>query len=222
MPNEELKPTATPGTWLCSSHSAPQLDSGALDRRHAPHLVRIALSGTHAVGKSTLSADLHEELAAYAFVDEPYYQLLDEGHIFADTPSVDDIVAQLERSIVKLRSERATDVLYDRCPADFLAYLSALEAHDSVREWLGPAGDALRALDLIVFVPIEQPDRIADAADADRLRRTVDALLREMLVEDSCGFDRPILSVHGPATARARQVVAAIQQRGFHTRDGAV
>ena len=184
--------------------------------------MRIALSGTHAVGKSTLLVDLRDELAAYACVDEPYYQLLDEGHIFADSPSVDDFVAQLERSIDRLSSERATDVLYDRCPADFLAYLSVLQAHESVREWLGPAKHALQTLDLIVFVPVEQPDRIAAAAAADRLRRKVDVCLRDILLDDSYGFNRSMISVHGSAAERVSQVVAAIQQRDFHTRLRAV
>jgi hypothetical protein len=184
--------------------------------------MRIALSGTHAVGKSTLMADLHQELAGYGLVDEPYVELRDEGHIFADRPSVEDFLTQLERSIAQLTSDRAPDVLYDRCPADFLAYLTALKAQDSIREWITPTTHALSTLDLIVFVPIERPDRIADAAGADRLRRNVDVVLREILLEDSYGFDRPVITVHGSATARVRQVVAAMQQRGFRNRAGAV
>jgi predicted ATPase len=176
--------------------------------------VRIALSGSHAVGKSTLIADLHQELPAYKMVDEPYYQLLDEGHIFADRPSVEDLLTQLERSIAQLTSDRAADVLYDRCPADFLAYLSAFKAHDSVGEWITPATDALRTLDLIVFVPIEQPDRIADVAAADSLRRNVDTHIREMLLDDSFGFDRPVIEVQGSPVARAREVLSKIQESG--------
>lgn len=192
--------------------SARPWDSSALDRRHA-RLVRIALSGTHTVGKSTLIADLHQELAAYKMVDEPYYELLNEGHIFADGPSAEDFLTQLDRSIARLTSDRAADVLYDRCPADFLAYLSALGAHDSVSEWLAFANDALGTLDFIVFVPMEQPDRIAGAAGADRLRRRVDILLREILLEDGYGFARPIITVHGSEGTRVRQVLAALQRR---------
>ncbi|MGH7639130.1 MAG: AAA family ATPase, partial [Gemmatimonadaceae bacterium] len=109
-----------------------------------------------------------------------------------------------------LTSAQVADVIYDRCPADFLAYLSALGAHDSVSEWLRPAADALATLDLIVFVPIEQPDRIADVAGADRLRRNADALLREILVEDDYEFGRPVVRVNGSPTERARQVVDAM------------
>lgn len=172
--------------------------------------MRIAISGTHAVGKSTLIADLRQQLPAYKIVDEPYYELLDEGHIFADRPSVEDFETQLERSIARLTSDRAVDVLYDRCPADFLAYLSALGAHDSVRDWLAPVADSLRTLDLIVFVPIEEADRIHDVAGTDRLRRKVDVLLRKMLLEDDSGFARPVMSVSGSPMERAKQCVTTI------------
>ena len=184
--------------------------------------MRIALSGTHAVGKSTLVADLHEALPTYKAIAEPYYQLLDEGEVFADNPSVDDFVTQLERSISTLTSEHAAEILCERCPADFLAYLGALGADDYIREWLIPAADALRTLDLIVFVPIEQPDRIAGIPGSDRLRRPVDALLREILIEDSYGFDRPVLAVHGSQDARVKQVIAALKQRGPQTGSSAV
>lgn len=192
----------------------PLVDSGALDRRHASSFVRIALSGTHAVGKSTLAADLHEALPTYKVIAEPYYELLDEGEVFADNPSVDDFVAQLERSIARLTSDLAADILCERCPADFLAYLGALRADDSIREWLVPAGDALNTLDLVVFVPIEQPDRIAGLPRSDRLRRPVDALLREILIEDSYGFTPPAIAVHGSEDARVKQVLAALKERG--------
>jgi hypothetical protein len=185
-------------------------------------LVRIALSGSHAVGKSTLIADLQRELAHYKTVDEPYYELIDEGHIFSDRPSVEDYLTQLERSIAELTSEHAADVLYDRCPADFLAYLDALKANDTVRERLAPVGDALRRLDLIVFVPIEQPDRIAGVPAAPSLRRRVDTLLREMLLDDSYGFDLPVIGIRGSRPARVKQVVAAMQERGFDASSGTV
>ena len=176
--------------------------------------MRIALSGSHAVGKSTLIAELHDKLPAYETVDEPYYELLDEGHLFADRPSAEDLLRQLERSIAQLTTSRAADVLYDRCPADFLAYLSALKEHDCVREWITPATDALMTLDLIVFVPIEQPDRIADFAGAGRLRRDVDTLMREMLLADSFGFGRPVIQVHGSPGTRAKLVLAALRASG--------
>jgi predicted ATPase len=184
--------------------------------------VRIALSGAHAVGKTSLVAELRQQLNGYEAVDEAYCELLDEGHGFADPPSVYDFLAQLDHSIARLRSDHGAHRLYDRCPADFLAYLAAAKAHDAARERLGAASEALRTLDLIVFVPIERPDRIASTHGADRLRARVDALLREILIDDSYGFGRPVVEVHGSVAVRAKQVTSAIQEHDPATRLRAV
>lgn len=92
--------------------------------------VRIAISGTHFSGKSTLVEELSRKLPGYLAVEEPYYLLADEGYDFPEQPSAEDYQAQLQRSIESL-GEGEADVLFDRCPADFLAYLLAHEESDA-------------------------------------------------------------------------------------------
>jgi hypothetical protein len=174
--------------------------------------MRIAVAGTHAVGKSTLLVELSRALGHHEIVDEPYYELMDEGHEFADVPAVDDFVAQLDHSIGRLSSERPPDVLYDRCPADFLAYLVALRAEAAIQDRLTRAREALATLDLVVFVPIEDPDRIESSDPEDRLRGKVDAILREMLVDDSYGLGVPVVEVHGSPLLRTQQLLAILQR----------
>jgi predicted ATPase len=172
--------------------------------------MRIALSGTHAVGKSTLAQGLGDVLSGYQIVEEPYYALLDEGHSFSAEPTAEDFEIQLERSIMSLAGVLAERVLFDRCPADYLAYLSALPNTDAstLERGVSSAQNVLGGLDLIVFVPIEQPDRIeVPAIEGRRLRKRVDATLREMLVDDAWGFGIPVLEVRGTPEARVRSVV---------------
>lgn len=172
--------------------------------------MRIAVSGTHAAGKSTLVAGLAEVMPGYTLVEEPYYTLLDEGHPFAAEPAAEDFEIQLERSIMSLAGMPAERVLFDRCPADFLAYLAVLPGVDpaTLAYWTSTARDVVGDLDLIVFVPIERPDRIrVPAEEGRRLRARVDATLREMLVEDGWGFGIPVLEVCGTPDERVRAVV---------------
>ena len=169
--------------------------------------MRIALSGSHAVGKTSLLHELQRRLPGYETIEEPYAELLLTGHEFRDPPSADDFVAQLEHSISRISSDSGTDRIFDRCPADFLAYLAA--TNFETREWISAAHDALSTIDLIVFVPIEQPDRISPGISYARQRNRVDELLREMLMDDSYGFARPVIEVHGSVEARARQVTSA-------------
>jgi predicted ATPase len=170
--------------------------------------MRIAISGAHGTGKSTLLELLVERLPEYAVVEEPYQLLLDDGHDFSDQPEAEDFVAQLARSIEALE-EPATDVIFDRCPADFIAYLTALGA--DAAEWLPQARAALQTLDLIVFVPIETPDRIALAEEEDlRLRRKVDRALQELLLDDELEAGIDVLVVTGSPEARVDTVLQRV------------
>ena len=88
--------------------------------------MRVAVSGSHGTGKSTLVRELAQRLAAFTALDEPYYLLADEGHAFGDPPTSDDFELLFDRSITLLTAPSGADMLFDRCPADYLAYLTAL------------------------------------------------------------------------------------------------
>ncbi|MFY2559298.1 AAA family ATPase [Corallococcus terminator] len=172
--------------------------------------MRIAVSGAHRVGKSTLVEELSDLLPDYVTVDEPYHQLEEEGYEFAESPSVEDFEAQLTRSLENL-DEGARDVLFDRCPVDFIGYLLAHEDSDAfdVDAWLPRVRAALQKLDLIVFVGIERPDRVALSASDDKaLRLAVDEKLKELLLDGAYAFEVEVLEVEGPVSARAKQVLS--------------
>jgi len=182
--------------------------------------VRIAFSGSHRVGKSTLVASVAEALPRYATVDEPYSLLEEEGYQCSETPSVEDFEAQLERSLAALE-EGQQDVLFDRCPADVLAYLLAHEDAGAFEadEWLERVRQAMQTLDLVVFVPVEDPDRIPVPSHEDvELRLAVHEKLSELLADDALGFDAEVLTVQGDVAARVKQVMAWIQDRAAPAR----
>ena len=174
--------------------------------------MRIAISGSHATGKSTLSRELEKLLVKYELIEEPYHLLEAAGHAFSDPPGDDDFATLVEYSASLYRKHAATDIIFDRSPADYLAYLAAENA-DAIRtEHIAATADALATIDLVVFVPIEQPDRIG-MADAPKLRRRVDRILREMLVERAWPFSPRTIEVSGSSTRRAQQVLDALGPR---------
>jgi hypothetical protein len=171
--------------------------------------MRIAVSGTHFTGKSTLVDDLHDALLNHRVITEPYYLLEDEGYEFSDPPSLEDFEHQLRRSLSLLKS-RDSNIIFDRCPLDFLGYIAALddaEAFDSDR-WLPAITAAMATLNLIVFIPVEAPDRIPLPLGEDlAFRQNVNVKLQEIILDDSLGLDLTTIEATGTRTQRLTTVL---------------
>jgi thymidylate kinase len=176
--------------------------------------MRIAISGSHRTGKSTLMAALVEFLPKYTTVDEPYHQMEEEGYRFSDPPSIDDFAAQMQRSI-ELMAEAGDDVLFDRCPIDFVAYMAVHEDADAVdlNAWLPQVRDAVGSLDLVIFVPVEGRDRIpGTVSDEEESRRAVHEKLQEILVDDPFAFRMEFVEVEGTLQKRVQTVLEYLQR----------
>lgn len=175
--------------------------------------MRIAISGSHRTGKSTLVAALARRMPGAVTVDEPYHLMEDDGHAFAHPPSIEDFEAQLERSIREI-GEAGNEVLFDRCPVDVLAYLSAHPGAASVDldRWHPEVREAMASVDLVVFVPIEEPDRVAfdPSDDEGGMRSEVDERLRELLLDDVLDLGVEVVEVYGDVEARTRMVLDVI------------
>lgn len=181
--------------------------------------MRIAVTGAHGVGKTTLVEDFAAARPGYAAVPEPYWLLAEEGEACLDGASVADLERQLERSCALIADSAAEpDVVFDRCPLDFLAYLDVVSADEGF-EWtphprlLPRIARALARLDLVALVPLAEPDEIAVAIERPRLRRRVDARLRRLLHDDDLGLledGPPVFDVSGPRAARVAKLLAAL------------
>lgn len=183
--------------------------------------MRVAVSGTHCSGKSTLIDAFLSAHTDYVHEPEPYEALNDlYGEGFGAEPSADDFFRQLEYQIERLHQYRLGDrVIFERSPADFVAYLLAL--NDLGRDTADPAvtkqsitaaGNAVVLLDLIVYVPAA--DVPAPESEDPKLRRAVDARLEQILLGDVIGLftnHRPsILELAGTTVQRLRGLEAAL------------
>lgn len=177
--------------------------------------MRIAVSGTHLTGKSTLVEALVERMANHRMVPEPYEILLERGYEFAHPPSVEDFVVQLKRSIASLRRS-APNVIFDRCPLDFVGYLAATEGGErfDVEAWRAPIAAAMATLDLVVSVRIDvMHDPVGRVEDAG-YRVEVDARLQEIVDDDGLDLrgDVEVLPLDGPWDRRVDTVMAYVNE----------
>ena len=175
--------------------------------------MRIAVSGTHRTGKSTLVEQLCLRLPDHAAIAEPYELMLEDGYEFSHPPALEDFEAQLALSL-QLLSERRTNAIFDRCPLDLIGYMLVhpeAEAFD-IEDWRPRVQRALQTLNFLVFVPIEEYDRIV-LASADHSREEVDEALRELLIEDPLELGIEVLEVEGRTAARVKAVLQWVQMR---------
>ncbi|MPZ48044.1 MAG: AAA family ATPase [Dehalococcoidia bacterium] len=173
--------------------------------------LRIAVSGTHGVGKSTLVETLSLRLPHHQIVEESYYVLDDAGYEFSTPPSVDEFKLLFRHELKALR-RRQQNVIFDRCPLDYLGYLFALSEIDSfdLDRWQPTIRRAIGSLDLLVFIPVTpEADALIPRAAYQDLRSAVDDVLREIILDDRFGFcgDVAILDLVGPVHSRAERVM---------------
>ena len=180
--------------------------------------MRIAVTGTHGVGKTTLAEDLATSGSEFNLVPEPYLVFQNDA-TFIDGTNTQDLEEQLDQSCdLILESSDEKDNVFDRCPIDFLAYLDVAAKSEGF-EWTPSSKQLARiqrtveALDLVVFVPLLEDDEITVPIEYPKLRRQVDRRLKSILHDDEFGFLESglrQLEVFGPREKRVATVLASL------------
>jgi ATPase subunit of ABC transporter with duplicated ATPase domains len=180
--------------------------------------MRIAVTGTHGVGKTTLVEDLTGADTQFEVIAEPFIHFQSDG-AFVDGPNTEDFDAELNRScdlILDWTCERPLS--FDRSPHDYIAYLEVLSEAESC-EWAPSAKQlarferALQTLDLLVFVPLLDDDEIAGTIEYPKLRRAIDVRLESILSDDELGLSKmevPVVEVSGGQQHRVLMVIESM------------
>jgi hypothetical protein len=204
--------------------AVPSAGSGGAPRRHAKLSgVRIAISGTHCSGKTTLLEDFIAAHRDYVHEPEPYEWLDVYGEATGDEPTTDDFYRQLELSIDRVRTYgRGARVVAERSPVDFLAYLLALSDLGRVGrdcEMIASAADLVAAgiehIDLLVVLPLNGRDGLAVSESEDiELREAMNDRLVDLISADeyalfTSGSPR-IVEIHGTRDQRLRSLEIAV------------
>ena len=188
--------------------------------------MRIAISGTHFIGKSTFIDDFLKIHPDYIHEIEPYYQLQEEQNIeFSEDPTLEFLLEQLDYSITRLNDfSNQPNVIFDRCPIDFVAYSMyimkqmGVDLNDSVvSERFPDIKEALENLDLIVFFPIIQEHEVDYIAQEDRAyRKAIDKyfkkIYRDEIYDLFPSYDHPkIIEIGGNRKARIEKLETYLQ-----------
>lgn len=159
--------------------------------------MRVAVSGTHGVGKSTLIDAFLQKHPEFVHEPEPYTVMVEDlQEEFSAEPCVEDFLRQLDFNIDRLFQHAANEnVIYERCPVDFLAYIHALDPQTAatVQE---SVIEAIQHLDLIVYLPLEET-----SDEFPKLQRAVDRKLSFIYQKDEIAN---VVEADGPTAQRLR------------------
>lgn len=180
--------------------------------------MRIAVSGTHFIGKSTLIDDFIKLYPHYQHEIEPYYKLQDEKSMeLSLEPSLDSLLEQLDYSIAQLNEcSKEKNVIFDRCPVDFIAYAMCqldqdeIDINDSeVSERFDDVKEALNQLDLILFLPITKENSIDYTEENPAYRRSANKNFKKLYRDEICDifprYGHPkIIEIYGDREKRIK------------------
>lgn len=177
--------------------------------------MRIAVSGTHGVGKSTLIDEFLRRHPEFVHEPEPYAVLVEDlGEEFSAEPCVEDFRRQLEFNLERLDQHAADEnVIYERCPVDFFAYIYVLdpETAEALQQHIS---EAMQHLDLVVYLPL---DRDHGSDDYPKLQRAVDHRLSSIFREDAhkimSATNVTVIEAEGTAAQRLRIIEKAMPSK---------
>lgn len=173
--------------------------------------MRIAVSGSHGAGKSTLIAAFLERRPDYVHEPEAFETVGDDVDFAGDDgPEPEGLHALIEHTVRTVAAYApGARVVHERSPADYVAYAAASRAwpRDERRAFVGEHLPAVRAglacLDVIVLLPL-LAERPARPGEDERFRRRVDEQLRRVLLDDEHDLlgDGPRVVALSPAPSR--------------------
>ena len=178
--------------------------------------MRIVVSGTHASGKSTLISDFALRHPRFTVLPDPF-EVVDDA---AGARDMRSFAAQLRVAADRLTSDdHGVDVIAERGPLDFLAYLLAAaelagtRLDDALLERaMARTTAALSAVDILIVLPLSAADAIDVDDDEDpQLRDLMNDVLLDLLDDaELTGDDLAVVEITGSPAARLALLESAV------------
>ncbi len=185
--------------------------------------MRIVVSGTHCSGKSTLVSDFLAAHRDYTHEPEPWEWLVEVyNESMPEEPDGAGFYRQLEVSVERLRTYRRTaQLIAERCPLDFLAYILALDdlgrdrqAMQLVEPAVELAHLGMEQIDLLIVLPLNHADGIEVPESEDpELRDAMNDRLLDLIASndyDLLGTSQRVVEVRGGRKQRLAALERAI------------
>lgn len=179
-------------------------------------LRRIAVTGTHCTGKTTLITALAAQFQdGFSFTPEVARDLLARGVPMNDGVTVDAYLQYVTEQLFRHRTTNGTLVISDRTLLDLLAYILASGTPSVPSEYISMLRELVlleaRLFSIYIYLPIEFGLVADDVRPHDeQFRLSVDCTIRQLLAE----FGLPYVVVTGDLSERLRAVTRLLEGSG--------
>lgn len=129
--------------------------------------MRIAVSGTQCIGKSTFISDFLSKWTGYKLAGQSCSKFVTEEKISHSQQSSEETQEKILNYLLDntMKYEKTDKVIYDRCPIDNLAYTMWLNCKGKVSDkflekTINLVRESTRFLDIIFYIPITKVSTI--------------------------------------------------------------
>ena len=195
--------------------------------------MRIAISGSHSLGKSTLVQDWISANPSYLHEREPYRALRDWYDIeFRQKSTRLHNGIQLYYSVSRtMRYTNASqEVIFDRAPVDYIAYSQYTANHGTtdiddafVESMIPIVREAIKQFDILIFLPVTDQWQVPMEDDGIRpvdhaYRTEVDTVFKEIYRDGRFDVIPPddaprLIELWGPPEERIEKLAQAIANK---------
>ncbi|MEI6271477.1 MAG: ATP-binding protein [Chloroflexota bacterium] len=196
--------------------------------------MKIALTGTTSIGKSTLINDFIKNWRNYGTPQETYRDILKQKNLKHSSQSSEETQQiVLEFLLKQLETySKEPNVIFDRCPLDNLAYTSWLnlkgKASDKfLDETRIAVRESMRKLDIIFYLPITTAGLVPIVNDGFRdidpiMREEVDNIFKAMQISWHSGDGRiapendspALIEIYGNPQQRIEMIKLYLNEKG--------
>lgn len=166
--------------------------------------MRLSISGTSCLGKSTFVHDFLEEWPMYTAPDISYRDLLSEkGLPHSKATNEDTQWAILNCMIDEMQKyDKDSKVIFDRCPLDNLVYTMYAYSRDNVssefvNKCIPLVRESIKSFDIMLFVPVTKVSPVEIEDDGTReidpdYNTEIDHLFKAMKYDWDCNHESKI------------------------------
>lgn len=168
--------------------------------------MKVSISGSFSVGKSTLFNELKKHVSGYDFLNETTREVMAEMNKSNQSMTLEERVLHQKICVARQieKEFKSQNFITDYCVLDNLNYSYGLSIYDEVNDLFEKHLQNIGGYDMIFYVPIEfKLEKDGQRYEDSEFQKEIDVGLKNLIKE----FQLPSLEVRGTLEQRVEQIL---------------